>query len=90
MNIFYKPSFYRSIKKITDPSVKNNIKEAILSVKQAKTLKVIPELRKLKGYKKDIYYRIKVDTYRIGITIEKNNVIFHKCLSRKDFYKFFP
>ena len=90
MNIDIRKSFYHNIKKITDKTTKAEVKQAILAVKKAQTIRDIPELRKLEGYKKGIFYRIAVGNYRIGITIEDNLVTFAKCLPRKDFYKFYP
>ena len=88
MNRDYKNSFWRDVKKIIDPSIKEQVEEAILSVQEAKTPRDIPELKKLKGYKN--FYRIKVGVYRIGVTIENNLVTFFVFMPRKDIYKFFP
>ena len=88
MNTFYKPLFKRHIKKITDKSLKEEIKQAIRSVEEANDMRDIPELKKLKGYK--IFYRIKVGDYRIGVTIENNLVTFVVFMPRKDIYKSFP
>jgi len=88
MNVSYKPSFFRSIKKIIDKQLKTEIEQAIASVKSAPEKSKIPELKKMKGYK--VHYRIKVDVYRIGVTIENGLVTFIRFGPRKDFYKFFP
>ena len=88
MNVSYKSSFFRSIKKITDSRLKAEIEQAIASVKNAPEKGKIPNLKKMEGYK--VHYRIKVGAYRIGITIEKNLVTFIRFGPRKDFYKFFP
>ena len=88
MNTDIKNSFLRDIKKIIDPTLKEQIEQVILSVKEAKTTSDIPELKKLKGYK--IFYRIKVGAYRIGITIENDLVTFFVFMPRKDIYKLFP
>ena len=90
MNTDYKPSFLRSLKKITDPILKETIKQVINSVKIAQVPKNIPNLRKMRGNKKGIYYRISVGDYRIGVAIEGDLVTFAVCLPRKDIYKFFP
>jgi len=90
MNTDFKTSFGKTLKKITDKSIKSEIKQAILSVEGAMTIQDIPELKKLKGYRKGNFYRIKVRDYRIGITIENNLVTFYVALPRKDIYKFFP
>jgi len=88
MNIYKKPSFFRDIKKIIYPALKEQVEQAILSVQEAKTTRDIPELKKMKGYK--IHYRIKVGKYRIGVTIENDLVTFKVFDHRKDFYKRFP
>ena len=90
MNTDFKPCFLRAIKKITDVLLLEVIEQVICSVEEAKTVKDIPELRKLKGYKNSIYYRIKLGDYRIGVTIENDLVTFVVFRHRKDIYKFFP
>ena len=90
MNVSYRPSFRRSIKKIIDPALKEQVVQVVLSVKKAQTTSDIPELKKLKGYKKGIFYRITVGDHRIGVTIEDNMVTFFAFMHRKDIYKFFP
>jgi len=90
MNTEFSPSFEKDIDKIVDSLLMFGIKKAVVSVENALTLKDIPKLRKLKGRKKGIYYRIGVGDYRIGITIESDLVSFARCLPRKDFYKHFP
>jgi len=88
MNILIKPLFWRHLKKITDTTLKEEVKQAIKAVEDAETAKNIPELKKLKGYK--IFYRIKIGNYRIGVSIENNLVTFVVFMHRKDIYKFFP
>ena len=90
MNTDFKTSFLHDIKKVKDKSLLPKVKQAILDVEKAATKQDIPELRKLKGNKKGIYYRIKIDHYRIGVTIENNMATFVVFLPCKDIYKFFP
>ena len=90
MNIDTKKSFFRDLKKITDPALKKEIEQIILTVAEAQTIDDIPELKKIKGYRNGIYFRIKAGSYRIGITIKENLITFKRCLPRKDIYKFFP
>jgi len=54
----------------------------------ARSLAGIPNLKKLKGFKK--HYRIRVGDYRAGVIIEGENVIFERLLHRKDIYKYYP
>jgi len=90
MRTDFKKSFLRDIKKLKDKILLEKIRQAILAVEQAKTMQDIPDLKKLKGSKKGIYYRIHVDNYRIGITIENDVVTFLVFDTRKDIYKYFP
>jgi len=90
MNTYFRSSFDRDLKKIIDPVLREEVKQAILSVENAQAKKDIPELKKYKGNKKGIFYRIKVGSYRIGVTIENNVVEFVAFKPRKDFNKSFP
>jgi len=88
MNIDKKPSFFKDVKNIINPTLKERVEQAILSVQDARSPKNIPNLRKMKGYK--IHYRVKVGSYRIGITIVGDMVTFEAFGHRKDIYKSFP
>jgi len=88
MRVDPKKSFFHDLKKITDPATKEGAEQAIMTVKQATSMRDILNLKKLKGYR--IHYRIRVGNYRIGVIIEDDLVTFVKCLPRKDFYKYFP
>jgi len=88
MNTLFEKTFANDIKKIADKTLKEEIKKTTLSVEQALTLKEIPRLLKLKGYR--IHYRIRVGKYRIGVSIENDLVTFERFAHRKDFYKIFP
>jgi len=90
MNADFKTSFLNDIKKVKDKSLLFKVEQSILGVESAESIQDIPELRKLKGNRKGIYYRIKIDNYRIGITIENKMVTFVIFKPRKDIYKFFP
>ena len=83
-------AFFRDLKKISNPTTKAEIEQVLLAVQNAQTKKDIPELKKLKGSKRGIFYRIKIGDYRIGITINSDIVTFIIFMHRKDFYKFFP
>ena len=86
----FKTSFLRSIKKIVDSSLKEEVERIILSVEEAKTMEGFPELKKMKGCRNRTSYRIKLDSYRIGITITNDVVTFVVFGHRKDIYKSFP
>ena len=83
-----KSSFLRDLKKEATPELKAEVEQVIKTVKKVATMKDIPRLKKMKGYKID--YRIRVGKYRIGIEIEGDLVTFVAFGHRKDFYKHFP
>ena len=90
MNTDFKTSFLHDVNKVKDQSLKEKVRQAIQDVEKANSKQDIPELRKLKGSKKGIHYRIKINQYRIGVTIENDLVTFVIFKPRKDIYKFFP
>jgi mRNA interferase RelE/StbE len=90
MKTDFKSSFLSDIKKIRNKTLLNQIEHAIIAVEAAENLQDIPHLKKLNGGKKNIYYRIKINNYRIGVTIEHETVTFVVFGNRKDIYRYFP
>jgi mRNA interferase RelE/StbE len=88
MKVEFKRSFLKELQKLRDKTLKNHIIETITEVESAKNSTQIKNLKKLSGY--DMYYRIKIGTYRIGIKIEKEVVYFVVFEHRKDIYRGFP
>lgn len=68
--------------------MKDSVAECIIQVETAPSLHEIKNMKKLTGY--DIYYRIRVGDYRIGIKVENDIVFFVVIEHRKDIYKKFP
>jgi mRNA interferase RelE/StbE len=66
----------------------NRVKEAIEGIEQAQTTSRIANLKKFKS--ESDYYRIRLGSYRIGIRIEDDLVVFIRALHRKDIYRYFP
>ena len=91
MNTDFKTSFNNHIKKIVDQSLVEQINQAIEAVEKAASKKDIPKLEKLKGFKKGIYYRIRVGgDYRIGVEITDDLVTFAAFGHRSVIYKIYP
>jgi mRNA interferase RelE/StbE len=86
----FKKSFLNDIKKIKDKTLLERVEQTILEVEKAKTMQDISHLKKLKGNRKGIYYRITIGVYRIGVTIENDTVTFVVFDARKNIYKYFP
>jgi mRNA interferase RelE/StbE len=87
MKYDYENSYLRDAKKLP-ASLREPLQNVILSVKEAKTLKDIPNLKKLSGYNN--VDRIRIGDYRIGLYVEGDILIFARILPRKEIYRFFP
>ncbi|WP_373497377.1 type II toxin-antitoxin system RelE/ParE family toxin [Aquiflexum sp.] len=89
MIVEFDKSFEKSLDKIKNKSVFTKIEKTISICESAKTLSVIPNMKKLTGYK--TYYRIRLGEYRIGIEQIGNETIrFIIIAHRRDIYRFFP
>ncbi len=88
MEVKIDKSFRKDTRKIKDQELLNKIAETILTVRKTDNINNLKQLKKLKGSNE--HYRLKIGNYRIGLLFIKNQVIFVRCLHRKDIYKFFP
>jgi mRNA interferase RelE/StbE len=88
MKVEFKKSFFSELRKLNNKGLKGAIANCIIQVEAAKNLNQIRNLKKLTGY--DVYYRIRIGDYRIGVKIEKGTVYFVVFEHRKDIYKGFP
>jgi mRNA interferase RelE/StbE len=88
VKVAFEASFEKDLKKVKDKNLLKHIKEVIDNVKQAKDVRDINQLSKLKGY--ETFYRIRVGDYRIGIDLADDKVIFTRILHRKEIYRYFP
>jgi mRNA interferase RelE/StbE len=84
----FKSSFAKDLKAIKNKTVLEAVAKLIETVEAAQNLRGIPDLKKLKA--KGAYYRIKVGDYRVGITVDKDEITFVRCLDRKEIYRYFP
>lgn len=88
MNVKFESRFAKDLRDIRDDKVLAKIKAIILECKEANSLNEISNLKKLRGY--PAFYRIRVGVYRIGFEVVGDEIIFARCLQRKDIYKYFP
>ncbi len=88
MQLLFKESFARDLKAIKQKSILPRIRQVLEAVANAEDLQSIPNIRKLKD--PGNYYRIRVGEYRLGISVEKDQVTFIRCLNRRDIYRYFP
>ena len=88
MKVDFKKSFLKEVKKLRNKSLKDDIADVIIQVESADNITQIKNLKKLSGY--DIYYRIRVGDYRIGIKVEREVVHFVVVEHRKNIYRNSP
>ena len=88
MQVTFRSSFLRDLKKIKDQRILDRIAQAIENVEQATDLQGLSDLKKLSGFQD--FYRIRVGDYRLGIAITDGTIEFVRCLPRKEMYRFFP
>ena len=79
MKVDYTHRFKKDIQKIVNKKLKIKIESTIENCKAADTPEQIKNLKKLKGY--DIFFRIEIGDFRIGISIEENLITIAAILS---------
>jgi mRNA interferase RelE/StbE len=84
----FKSSFAKDLKAIKNKTVLEAVAKLIEVVDAAQNLRAVPDVKKLRA--KGDYYRIKLGDYRVGITLDKNEITFVRCLDRKEIYRYFP
>jgi mRNA interferase RelE/StbE len=88
MKVSVRKTFEADVRHIHEKKLLSSIERIITHIEGADNLHLIANLKKLKGYKH--YYRIRIGDYRIGLSIEQNEVAFVRFMHRKDIYKNFP
>jgi len=88
MNVKFEARFSKDLLRIKDGKLLKRIKELIFSCKEADNLSAIRQVKKLRGY--DTFYRVRIGDYRIGLELVYGELIFVRCLHRKEIYRHFP
>ncbi len=89
MEVRYRQSFLKDLKKLKGSSVYQRIYEIVFTaLSEAQNLQELPNIKAMQGYSNR--YRIRVGDYRIGIEISDNTVEVIRTLHRKEFYRYFP
>ena len=88
MKTAFKGSFLKSLKKLKNQKLKDQIATCIEQVETAENLSHIKKLKKMQGFSD--YYRIRIGDYRIGLELRDDIVYFAAVAHRKDIYGNFP
>ncbi len=88
MNLIFKKSFAKDLKKIRDKSVLGRLQELIQEMEAAANLQDLVGLQKISP--ESAHYRLRLGDYRVGLIIEGDTVTFVRFLHRKEIYRYFP
>ncbi len=89
MRVLFTKSFAKDLRKHKkNKELLGQIQRIIESVEQAEAVTELSNLKQLKAEGR--YFRIRTGDYRIGITIEDDQISFIRVLHRKEIYRFFP
>ena len=88
MQIELTRKFIKQVESLNDRTIKIKVLAIINAVVIAEKMVDFPNLKKLTGYKNQ--YRIRLGSYRIGISINDQTVIFAAFDHRSNIYKYFP
>jgi mRNA interferase RelE/StbE len=81
-------SFLDDVNSVSEKGLRQRAKEVIRRVEQAATLRDVQNLKKMRGPKD--HFRIRVGSYRIGISLHEDTVFFVRFLPRRDICRYFP
>ena len=88
MKVEFLEAFTKDIDRLHERGVKKTIVGILANCERASSLKDIPNVKKLKGYKNA--YRIRLGEYRLGFYFENGVIEFARLLNRKEIYRSFP
>lgn len=88
MNIEFRKTFEKDLRKINDGSLLAKVKSVIIAVEAANSLDDIANLKKLKG--DEGYFRIRIGDYRLGLFLDGETILFVRIIHRREFYRYFP
>ncbi len=89
MRVLFTKSFAKDLRKHKkNQELLRQVQRIIENVEEAEAVSNLTNLKQLKAEGR--YFRIRSGDYRIGITIEDDQVIFIRVLHRKEIYRFFP
>lgn len=87
MTAQFKASFKQDLMRISEDGMLDELRYLIERVEQSAHTAQIPALEKLAESEHD--YKIRVEEYCVGLTIEDDTVTFVRCLHRNDITNFF-
>lgn len=88
MKIQYRKGFLKELSKIPS-GTRSKIETFVFQeLPEANSVSDVGIIEQMRGYRS--YYKARFGSYRIGLKVEKDTVIFERALHRKDIYRYFP
>lgn len=88
MKIEYRKTFLKELSQIP-PAQRNSIEKFVFEY--APGLKSIFDSRKVEAmHGFPTYFKVRFGSYRIGLRVVEDKIIFERVLHRKDIYRYFP
>jgi len=88
MKVHFSKTFAKDLRKFREPKILAKVKNIIETIETNNDIRSIDNLKKLQG--QEIYYRIRLGEYRLGLKIVQNEVTFMRLLHRREIYRHFP
>jgi mRNA interferase RelE/StbE len=88
MIVEYRKRFLKELAKLPS-EIRQKIEKFVFEdLPKANSIYEVGVIEQMKGYR--FYYKIRFDSYRIGLRAEKERAILEWVLHRRDIYKFYP
>ena len=88
MKVEYLKQFSKDVSKINDETLKDNLFDVILILKNTENLNLVSNIKKMKGHTDA--YRIRIGKYRLGFYVDGEIIELARFAKREDIYKLFP
>ena len=88
MKVEFLKQFSKDLLKIKDESLKNDLFDYIITLKNTESLSLLSNIKKLKGHQ--YAYRIRIGKYRLGFYFDGEVIELARFAKREDIYKLFP
>jgi mRNA interferase RelE/StbE len=88
MKVEYLKQFSKDLSKINDETLKSNLFDVIIILKNTENLNLLSNIKKMKGHSEA--YRIRIGKYRLGFYFDGEIIELARFAKREDIYKLFP
>jgi mRNA interferase RelE/StbE len=88
MKVEYLKQFSKDLSKINDETLKSDLFDVIIILKNTENLNLLSNMKKMKGHSEA--YRIRIGKYRLGFYFDGEIIELARFAKREDIYKLFP